>query len=55
MKQFNVWIYDSESGCEQSMKCETKNEADACRKGNDYIRAWRLVNGAVTKVEVTMC
>lgn len=39
MKQFNVWIYDSESGCEQPMKCEAKNEADACIKGNEYIRA----------------
>lgn len=55
MKKFNVWIYDSESGCEQPMKCEAKNEADARIKENDYIRAWGLVNGAVTKVEVAMC
>lgn len=55
MKKFKVWIYDNESGCEQPMKCEAKNEADARRKGNDYIRAWGLVNGAITKVEVVGC
>lgn len=51
MKQFNVWIYDSESGCEQPMQCEAKSESDARRIGNKYIRLWKLVNGIVTKVE----
>lgn len=55
MRKFNVWIYDSESGCEQPMQCEARNEAEARRKGNEYIRVWSLVNGTVTKVEVALC
>lgn len=55
MKQFKVWIYDSESGCEQPMICRARNESDARRKGNKYIRMWRLRDGSVTRVEVAVC
>ena len=55
MKKFKVWIYDSESGCEQPMICQARNEADARRKGNKYIRMWRLRDGSVTRVEVAVC
>jgi hypothetical protein len=55
MKRFNVWIYDSESGCEQPMQCEAMNEEEVRRKGNNYIRMWGLANGIVTKVEVAVC
>lgn len=55
MKRFNVWIYDSESGCEQPMQCETMNKEEVRRKGNNYIRMWGLANGIVTKVEVAVC
>lgn len=51
MRKYDTWIYDSESGCEQPIRCEAKNERDAIRKGNEYIKAWRLSNGTVTRVK----
>ncbi len=50
MKTFEVWIYDSESGCDQPMKCGAKNEAEARRIGNEYIRRWSLMGGTITKI-----
>ena len=54
MKQWNVWIYDSESGCDQPMKTEAKTEAEARRLGEQYIRRWNLQNASITRIEKVM-
>lgn len=51
MKKFEVWIYDSESGCNQPMKCEARSEAEARKKGGEYINAWGLVGAEITEVK----
>ncbi|MCM1102035.1 MAG: hypothetical protein NC398_11695 [Acetatifactor muris] len=50
MAEFEVWIYDDESGCNQPMKCRAKNVADARRIGNEYIRKWGLQGGCITDI-----
>lgn len=51
MKEYEVWIYDSESGCTQPMKCRANSLAEAKRKGYEYIRIWDLRGGEVINVE----
>lgn len=51
MKKYNVYIYDSESGCNQPVLVECKSKKEARAMGNKYIRLWRLVDGAVTSIE----
>ena len=43
MKKYNVYIYDSESGCNQPILVECKSKTEARAIGNKYIRLWRLV------------
>lgn len=50
MRAYEVWIYDSESGCDQPMRCKARNKTEARRMGREYIRRWKLVGGTVTKV-----
>lgn len=40
MKEYEVWIYDDESGCNQPMKCKARSVAEARRAGNEYISSW---------------
>ena len=51
MKKYNVYIYDSESGCNQPILVECKSKTEARAIGNKYIRLWRLVNGTVKSIE----
>lgn len=48
---FEVWIYDEESGRDEPMRCYARNAAEAKKLGRDYIRAWRLKGAKITKVE----
>lgn len=51
MKKYNVYIYDSESGCNQPVIVECSSKAEARKMGNKYIKLWRLVNGSVMSIE----
>lgn len=51
MKKYNVYIYDSESDCNQPILVECKSKKEARAIGNKYIRLWRLVDGVVTSIE----
>lgn len=53
MKNYEVWIYDSESGCNQPIKCQAKNQAEARTIGNQYISKWGLVGGTITEIKET--
>ena len=50
MKEYEVWIYDDESGCNQPMKCKARSVAEARRAGNEYISSWGLVGGMITEI-----
>lgn len=51
MKKYNVYIYDSESGCNQPVLVECKSKTEARAMGNKYIRLWRLVNGSFKSID----
>lgn len=48
---WRVYIYDSESGCEQPITIQGGTKADAKRLGNQYIRAWKLIGASITRIE----
>ena len=50
MKEFEVFIYDEESGCCQPIRCKARTSAEAGSFGNNYIAAWNLVGGVVTNI-----
>ena len=50
MKEFEVFIYDEESGCCQPIRCKARTSAEAGSIGNNYIAAWNLVGGVVTDI-----
>ena len=50
MKQYEVFIYDQESGCCQSIKCEARTSIDAGDIGDSYIKKWNLTGGMITDI-----
>lgn len=51
MRKYEVWIYDSESGCCEPLVCEAKNKTDAKRIGRTYIRMWNLQDAEIEKIQ----
>lgn len=50
-KTFAVYIYDSESGLEQPMRCHARSYQEARHLGIEYIRSWNLQGAYITKIE----
>ena len=50
-KQFDVWIYDAESGCNQPARFKAKKESTARAMAIQYIKAWGLVGAEITNVK----
>ena len=51
MRMWNVWIYDSESGCDQPIKVKANTLVEAKAAGNKYIKMWTLKDAYITKIE----
>lgn len=50
-KQFDVYIYDEESGLCQPARFKTGGVSAARQKGENYIRQWNLIGAKITKIE----
>lgn len=50
-KQFDVWIFDTESGCDQPARFKAKSEHTARAMARQYIKAWGLKGAEITKIE----
>lgn len=51
MKQWKVYISDSESGCCQPITVAANTRAEAKRMGNHYIKSWRLQDGKIEDIQ----
>lgn len=55
MKDYEVYIYDEESGCCQPIVCKARSTIEAGNIGDSYIRSWNLIGGVVVDIrEVTV-